>query len=142
MPGLMACRAEFGPAQPLKGVKITGSLHMTIQVRQNESPTSVRGRVGGPGDPREFTRPFLVPFRSSHVDYSISSTHIISPASYNLHELGLGEKGDIDVDPPPSPIPQPLPPSFRFGPSGCPSHARPFEISPTHFHIQTLLYST
>lgn len=31
MPGLMACRTEFGPAQPLKGAKITGSLHMTIQ---------------------------------------------------------------------------------------------------------------
>ncbi|KAG8481182.1 hypothetical protein CXB51_026017 [Gossypium anomalum] len=31
MPGLMACRAEFGPAQPFKGAKITGSLHMTIQ---------------------------------------------------------------------------------------------------------------
>eukprot|EP00252_Welwitschia_mirabilis_P008095 TRINITY_DN197_c0_g2_i2.p1 TRINITY_DN197_c0_g2~~TRINITY_DN197_c0_g2_i2.p1 ORF type:complete len:539 (+),score=26.95 TRINITY_DN197_c0_g2_i2:160-1617(+) len=31
MPGLMACRAEFGPAQPLKGARITGSLHMTIQ---------------------------------------------------------------------------------------------------------------
>ncbi|GIL47974.1 hypothetical protein Vafri_4699 [Volvox africanus] len=31
MPGLMACRTEFGPAQPFKGAKITGSLHMTIQ---------------------------------------------------------------------------------------------------------------
>jgi adenosylhomocysteinase len=31
MPGLMACRQEFGPSQPLKGAKITGSLHMTIQ---------------------------------------------------------------------------------------------------------------
>uniref|UniRef100_A0A7S3QKK0 Adenosylhomocysteinase n=1 Tax=Dunaliella tertiolecta TaxID=3047 RepID=A0A7S3QKK0_DUNTE len=31
MPGLMACRSEFGPAQPLKGAKIMGSLHMTIQ---------------------------------------------------------------------------------------------------------------
>ncbi len=31
MPGLMACRAEFGPAQSLKGAKIMGSLHMTIQ---------------------------------------------------------------------------------------------------------------
>ncbi|GBG70401.1 hypothetical protein CBR_g6529 [Chara braunii] len=31
MPGLMACREEFGPKQPLKGVKITGSLHMTVQ---------------------------------------------------------------------------------------------------------------
>ncbi|MEQ1688089.1 MAG: adenosylhomocysteinase, partial [Sphingopyxis sp.] len=31
MPGLMALRAEFGTAQPLKGARITGSLHMTIQ---------------------------------------------------------------------------------------------------------------
>ena len=31
MPGLMAMRAEFGTSQPLKGARITGSLHMTIQ---------------------------------------------------------------------------------------------------------------
>ena len=31
MPGLMALRAEFGKAQPLKGARIAGSLHMTIQ---------------------------------------------------------------------------------------------------------------
>ena len=31
MPGLMACREEFGAAQPLKGARIAGSLHMTIQ---------------------------------------------------------------------------------------------------------------
>ena len=31
MPGLMAVRAEFGPQQPLKGARIAGSLHMTIQ---------------------------------------------------------------------------------------------------------------
>jgi adenosylhomocysteinase len=31
MPGLMATREEFGPSQPLKGARITGSLHMTIQ---------------------------------------------------------------------------------------------------------------
>merc|ERR1712188_361200 len=31
MPGLMACRKEFGPAQPFKGLNISGSLHMTIQ---------------------------------------------------------------------------------------------------------------
>ena len=31
MPGLMACREKYGPAQPLAGVKISGSLHMTIQ---------------------------------------------------------------------------------------------------------------
>ena len=31
MPGLMATREKYGPAQPLAGVKIMGSLHMTIQ---------------------------------------------------------------------------------------------------------------
>ncbi len=31
MPGLMACREKYGPQQPLAGVRITGSLHMTIQ---------------------------------------------------------------------------------------------------------------
>ncbi|WP_174804142.1 adenosylhomocysteinase [Martelella limonii] len=31
MPGLMAARAEFGESQPLKGARISGSLHMTIQ---------------------------------------------------------------------------------------------------------------
>ena len=31
MPGLMAIRQEFAAAQPLKGARITGSLHMTIQ---------------------------------------------------------------------------------------------------------------
>ncbi|WP_185984034.1 adenosylhomocysteinase [Aureimonas mangrovi] len=31
MPGLMACREEFGTEKPLQGARITGSLHMTIQ---------------------------------------------------------------------------------------------------------------
>ena len=31
MPGLMATRAEYGEKQPLKGARIAGSLHMTIQ---------------------------------------------------------------------------------------------------------------
>ena len=31
MPGLMATRAKYGPSKPLAGVKIMGSLHMTIQ---------------------------------------------------------------------------------------------------------------
>ncbi|MEX3010862.1 adenosylhomocysteinase [Hoeflea sp. TYP-13] len=31
MPGLMACREEFGASKPLKGARIAGSLHMTIQ---------------------------------------------------------------------------------------------------------------
>uniref|UniRef100_UPI0037C50BBC adenosylhomocysteinase n=1 Tax=Roseovarius salis TaxID=3376063 RepID=UPI0037C50BBC len=31
MPGLMALREEYGGSQPLKGARIAGSLHMTIQ---------------------------------------------------------------------------------------------------------------
>ena len=31
MPGLMATREKYGPEKPLKGVRIMGSLHMTIQ---------------------------------------------------------------------------------------------------------------
>ncbi|HMT36202.1 MAG TPA: adenosylhomocysteinase, partial [Chitinophagaceae bacterium] len=31
MPGLMSIREEFGPSQPLKGARIAGCLHMTIQ---------------------------------------------------------------------------------------------------------------
>jgi adenosylhomocysteinase len=31
MPGLMSLRREFGPSQPLKGARIAGSLHMTVQ---------------------------------------------------------------------------------------------------------------
>ena len=31
MPGLMSIRQEYGPSQPLKGARVAGSLHMTIQ---------------------------------------------------------------------------------------------------------------
>jgi adenosylhomocysteinase len=31
MPGLMACRAQYGQQKPLKGVRVSGSLHMTIE---------------------------------------------------------------------------------------------------------------
>ncbi|MGA2871238.1 MAG: adenosylhomocysteinase, partial [Verrucomicrobiota bacterium] len=31
MPGLMSIRAKYGKLKPLKGVRITGSLHMTIE---------------------------------------------------------------------------------------------------------------
>src|SRR3954471_1328953 len=31
MPGLMSLRREYGPSQPLRGARVTGSLHMTIQ---------------------------------------------------------------------------------------------------------------
>ena len=31
MPGLMECIKKYGPQKPLKGLRVTGSLHMTIQ---------------------------------------------------------------------------------------------------------------
>ncbi len=31
MPGLMSVRREYGPSQPLKGARVAGCLHMTIQ---------------------------------------------------------------------------------------------------------------
>src|SRR5438067_11291875 len=43
MPGLMAVRGEFAKAQPLKGLKIVGSLHMTIQTAVLLETLSARG---------------------------------------------------------------------------------------------------
>lgn len=31
MPGLMACRRKYGPLKPLRGQRISGSLHMTTE---------------------------------------------------------------------------------------------------------------
>ena len=38
MPGLMSIREEFAKSQPLKGARITGSLHMTIQTAVPSGP--------------------------------------------------------------------------------------------------------
>ena len=38
MPGLMALRKKYGKKKPLKGVRIAGSLHMTIQTAVSASP--------------------------------------------------------------------------------------------------------
>src|ERR1041385_9103793 len=43
MPGLMALRAEYGAKQPLKGLRIMGSLHMTIQTAVLIEPLSALG---------------------------------------------------------------------------------------------------
>jgi adenosylhomocysteinase len=75
MPGLTACREEFGSKQPLKGARITGSLHMTVQTavlietlldlgaevrwascnifstQDNAAAAVVEGREGKPGCP-------------------------------------------------------------------------------------------
>jgi adenosylhomocysteinase len=60
MPGLMACREEFGASKPLKGARITGSLHMTIQTAvlietlSRSAPTSA-------GHPATSSRPRTMP---------------------------------------------------------------------------------
>src|SRR5579885_2398119 len=43
MPGLMATREEYGPQQPLRGAKIAGSLHMTIQTAVLIEPLKALG---------------------------------------------------------------------------------------------------
>src|SRR5215472_13639025 len=49
MPGLMATREEFGPLQPLRGARIAGSLHMTIQTAVLiETLTKLGPRGAGP----------------------------------------------------------------------------------------------
>src|SRR3979409_1491841 len=43
MPGLMAIRSEFAATQPLRGARVTGSLHMTIQTAVPMSPLHALG---------------------------------------------------------------------------------------------------
>src|SRR3954464_1512804 len=43
MPGLMAMREEYGPEQPLKGARVMGSLHMTIQTAVLSETLVARG---------------------------------------------------------------------------------------------------
>ena len=50
MPGLMALREEFGASQPLKGARITGSLHMTIQTAVLIETLTAARRRGPLGD--------------------------------------------------------------------------------------------
>ena len=50
MPGLMALREEFGASQPLKGARITGSLHMTIQTAVLIETLTALGARGSLGD--------------------------------------------------------------------------------------------
>ena len=49
MPGLMAIREEFAPKQPLKGARITGSLHMTIQTAVLIETLQALGAAGALG---------------------------------------------------------------------------------------------
>ena len=49
MPGLMAIRAEYAKSQPLKGARITGSLHMTIQTAVLIETLQALGATGALG---------------------------------------------------------------------------------------------
>ncbi len=49
MPGLMAIREEYAKAQPLKGARITGSLHMTIQTAVLIETLTALGAAGALG---------------------------------------------------------------------------------------------
>ncbi len=49
MPGLMAIRNEFAAQQPLRGARITGSLHMTIQTAVLIETLNALGRAGALG---------------------------------------------------------------------------------------------
>ena len=46
MPGLMSLRKEFGAAKPLKGARIAGCLHMTIQVSISGSRAQLERQFG------------------------------------------------------------------------------------------------
>ena len=51
MPGLMAIRREYAPSQPLRGARITGSLHMTVQTAvliETLTALGARGHARGP----------------------------------------------------------------------------------------------
>ena len=63
MPGLMACREEFGPSQPLKGARIVGSLHMTIQTAVLIETLRTRTTSTSPGRPFSSTSCRLTPPR-------------------------------------------------------------------------------
>ena len=57
MPGLMATRREYADSQPLKGARITGSLHMTIQTAVLIETLVALGRRGALGVAATSSRP-------------------------------------------------------------------------------------
>ena len=65
MPGLMALREEFGASKPLKGARITGSLHMTIQTAVLIETLIALGARGALGERATSSRPRTMPPRRS-----------------------------------------------------------------------------
>ncbi len=60
MPGLMAIREKYGPQKPFKGMKIMGSLHMTIQTAMLIDTLYELGRISD-GRPAIFFPPRIMP---------------------------------------------------------------------------------
>ena len=65
MPGLMAIREEFADSQPLKGARITGSLHMTIQTAVLIETLTALGRTSALGVVQYFLAPKTTPLPPS-----------------------------------------------------------------------------
>jgi adenosylhomocysteinase len=72
MPGLMSTRAEYADAQPLKGARITGSLHMTVQTAVLIE-TLLLSAPRSAGAPATSSRPRTTPRRPSPRPVSRSS---------------------------------------------------------------------
>ena len=65
MPGLMAIREEYAASQPLKGARIAGSLHMTIQTAVLIETLVALGRRSALGSAATSSRPRTMPRRRS-----------------------------------------------------------------------------
>ena len=79
MPGLMSVREEFGDAQPLKGARITGSLHMTIQTAVLIETLVALGRVPWPGS------------GSAEVESALAAMDLVALRHRPLSKLSGGE---------------------------------------------------
>ena len=63
MPGLMATRAEYGASKPLKGARIAGCLHMTVQTAVLIENFSRHSAPPSAGRPATSSRPRTTPHR-------------------------------------------------------------------------------
>jgi len=73
MPGLMAARAEYGPQQPLAGLKVAGSLHMTVQ-----------------------TAVLIETLQDLGADVRWASCNIFSTQDHAAAAVAVGRKGTVD----------------------------------------------
>jgi adenosylhomocysteinase len=73
MPGLIAARAEYGPEQPLAGLKVAGSLHMTVQ-----------------------TAVLIETLQDLGADVRWASCNIFSTQDHAAAAVAVGRKGTVD----------------------------------------------